>query len=152
MLKCTGCKKPKSESEFYNYAHDHKCIKCMSDDRKAKYAKDPEGHAAKKREYTKRNPDAVRDTKLRQTYGIGLDDYNHMFTEQDGKCAVCKRPETAVWRGKTIRLAVDHKDMPDGSKHVRGLLCMKCNRAQGLLEESIDSTLALAEYIKKHLK
>jgi hypothetical protein len=149
MLKCTSCKKLKKESDFYDYTHEHKCIECMSRIRKEKYAKDPKGNAAKKREFTKKNPDSIRSTKLKQAYGINAVEYDRKLAEQDGKCAICKRPETAVWRGKVLRLAVDHRKVPH---QVRGLLCMKCNRALGLLEENITSMEAMIEYTKKYLK
>lgn len=149
MRKCTRCNNLKSESAFYNYTHEQRCKPCISEVRKLKYAEDRAGNAAKKRKYTQANPDKIKDIKLKQTYGIGLEDYNHMLAQQNGVCAICKRPETAVWRGKTLRLAVDHKENPH---QVRGLLCMKCNRSFGLLEENIDFMLAMIEYAKKYLK
>jgi ribosomal protein L34E len=149
MRKCTGCNKPKRESAFYNYTHEHRCKSCISRIRKDKYAQDPIGNAAKKRAYTLINPDKVKSIKLKQTYGITLDEYNVKLAEQDGKCAICNRPETAVWRGRVLRLAVDHRKTPH---QVRGLLCMKCNRALGLLEENLESIRAMIDYVLKYLK
>jgi hypothetical protein len=68
-------------------------------------------------------------------YGITTEQRSKMLSEQDGKCALCLRPESdAGKRG----LAVDHSHDETGT--VRGLLCFTCNTALakveiGLLDE-----------------
>lgn len=44
-----------------------------------------------------------------------------MFVKQDGRCAICKKPESHFSK----RLAVDHNHK---SLKVRGLLCFRCNK------------------------
>ncbi len=150
MLKCTGpCGEPKSESEFYNYKHEQRCKACISKIRKQKYAEEAETIKVKRRAFTKANPDNIRNTKLKQTYGLTLIEWNAKFAEQDGKCAICRKPETAVWRGKVLSLAVDHCHTTGDN---RGLLCMKCNRALGLLGESLTTLFSMIRYILKYLK
>lgn len=69
------------------------------------------------------------DRRLRQTYGIGTEDYDRMFMDQGGRCWICQRLPT------TIRFSVDHihhkgyKDFDQHSKRegVRGILCFTCN-------------------------
>lgn len=149
MIKCTECENSKSESEFYNYKHERRCKQCVSEIRKAAYKANPEKHRKAKSDFTKSNPDNIRNTKLKQTYGITLKQYNDMLAKQNYGCAICGKPETAVWRGRTLSLAVDHCHTTD---KVRGLLCMKCNRAFGLLEENTTNMLNMIEYAKNHLK
>jgi len=60
----------------------------------------------------------LRDKRLRGKYGITEMDYGKMLKAQKGKCAICGRPP------KKILLAVDHDHK---TKHVRGLLCFRCN-------------------------
>jgi len=150
MLKCTGpCEGLKSESEFYNYKHEQRCKTCVSGIRKAKYRIEAEVIKAKRREYARNNPDRIKNTKLKQDFGITLKEYNQKLAEQDGKCAICKRPETAVRKGKLLMLAVDHRHADNVN---RGLLCVKCNRALGLLEENISTIINMVLYILKYLK
>lgn len=63
------------------------------------------------------DPQKARDYKLRQRYGIGLEEYKEMLANQGGLCAIC--------RGKrSYPLDVDH-DHKTGK--IRGLLCKMCN-------------------------
>ena len=87
----------------------------------------------------------VRNMNLKQ-YGINVDDYERMLAEQGGVCAACGQKETAYNQHGPHDLAVDH-DHETGV--VRGLLCMRCNRALGLLGDNADRVQALAEYRRK---
>lgn len=62
-------------------------------------------------------------------YGITTHDYNRLFDEQGGKCAICERHQTGIVK----RLFIDH-DHTTGK--VRGLLCNRCNTAVGFVETS----------------
>lgn len=64
--------------------------------------------------------------QYRYRYGITLEDYEAMLERQDGGCAICGRPP----QGK--RLSVDHNH---SNGRVRGLLCVRCNSAVGLLDD-----------------
>jgi len=83
---------------------------------------------------------------LRYYYGITFDEYGVMFTEQGGLCAICRKPETATNQYGVKRLAVDH-DHHTG--RVRGLLCSRCNRAIGLLDEDTGRMLQAVTYLAK---
>ena len=77
--------------------------------------------------------------KLRKKYGITPADYQLLFEEQKGKCAI-------VGCG---RLA-DHIDHCHERGIVRGLLCKQCNWAIGYLGESTIRAAAIIEYLRKH--
>jgi hypothetical protein len=79
--------------------------------------------------------DRREDRRLRDAYGISLEDYQRMAGEQGGLCAICKQPE---------RLVVDH-DHRTGK--VRGLLCAKCNSGIGMLGDSGDVARNAADYL-----
>jgi len=68
-------------------------------------------------------------SKLKRNYNLTVDDYNKMFEEQHGCCAICGVHQMNLNR----RLAVDHSHE---SGLVRGLLCFKCNAALGLFNDS----------------
>lgn len=48
--------------------------------------------------------DQKRDAYYRRKYGVGLDWYNARYAEQDGKCGICRRPQSVFAK----RFAVDH--------------------------------------------
>src|SRR6516164_480191 len=80
--------------------------------------------------YRQTSPDKVRDAELRKRYGIGVEKYDAMVSEQNGLCAICMRAETSTnpRTGKPRALAVDHCHR---SGHVRKLLCQNCNQGLG---------------------
>ena len=81
--------------------------------------------------------------QLIRNYGITLEQYERMFFEQDGKCAICGNPES---HSDKKRLAVDH-DHQTGK--VRGLLCNKHNRILGTLGDSVDELKRAIAYLEK---
>lgn len=68
-------------------------------------------------------PESSRRRMLRHRYGLTVDEYNTMYKQQDGKCAICGCTPT--------RLYVDHDH--ESNKH-RQLLCPGCNTMIGGLE------------------
>lgn len=88
----------------------------------------PKKCSAKKKAYRKRHPEKTKCHRLRKRYGITLDDYKEMLSNQNSCCAICKKHQSEF----SIPLGVDHCH---STSKVRGLLCGKCNRAIGLLED-----------------
>lgn len=86
---------------------------------------------SRKRYYAGKGKINARKNSIKQRYGISLEQYDQMFEKQNGRCAICGKPETAKFRGITKRLQVDHCHR---SKKVRGLLCNVCNVRLGVLE------------------
>lgn len=73
-------------------------------------------------------------------FGITEADYNRMFDEQAGLCAICHNPELE------IKLAVDHCHE---TGMVRGLLCKRCNMAIGLLGDNPDTIMNAMLYLRR---
>ena len=89
-----------------------------------------------------------RERLLRKEYKIGCSDYEAMFVAQDGRCAICCRPETRRNRRGAVQwLSVDH-DHATGK--VRGLLCASCNLMIGYAGDSATRLYSGAEYVKAH--
>lgn len=63
-----------------------------------------------------------RNRWLMAKYGITIEDYERMFEEQNGLCAICSTCDPG---GNGEHFAVDHCHKTD---RVRGLLCEPCNR------------------------
>lgn len=88
---------------------------------KKQYAQSKKGRAVSKK--------AGRKFLLKQ-YDMTLDDYDRMFAEQKGRCAICKTHQSKFGTA----LAVDHNRK---NKKVRGLLCINCNTDLQVLENKV---------------
>lgn len=95
------------------------------------------------------NPDKIRRYKLKDRYGITPEQYVELFSNQNGRCDICKKEETARHnRSKKVqKLAVDHCHL---TGKVRGLLCQDCNRGIAKFHENIDSLKKAIAYLTKH--
>ena len=77
--------------------------------------------------------DSQRPTKVMRMVGMSRKDYEIVWTEQGGLCAICGKEETGRHQSGTLkRLAVDH-DHATG--RFRGLLCCECNKKLAKLED-----------------
>ena len=128
MLKhCKKCDTTKPIENFY-LAKGRKdgrswwCSDCARAHRKKKY--DP----AKNREY-----------QLKSLYNVSTEVYDLMYSQQGGACKICRKNFDS--------LCVDH-DHKTGN--VRGLLCHKCNKAIGLLEDDISNLSNAITYLNEH--
>lgn len=120
-----------------------------------KLVRDRAYHVAHRAEHNARtaawkiaNPDTVRTMQRVQQlrlYGLVPADYDALYEAQKGLCAICRHPETAMARGKVLRLAVDHD--PDTGR-VRGLLCGACNRAIGMMRHDPARLRAAVAYLE----
>ena len=94
---------------------------------------------ARAREWRAKNPHGHREAHLQKLYGIGLEQYQKMYEEQRGACAICHRPPAT-----DKRLVVDHCH---STGHVRALLCSQCNVAIGMMGDSADRLHAAGSYL-----
>jgi hypothetical protein len=152
MKKCRKCKLPKSLSEFVKDKNTKdglsaRCRKCRSEDFKKWYTENPEVVKRVRAEGKERRRDyynsperkkIYRERYIERTFGIKYEQYDQMLEQQDGKCAICKKPETS---SKCSYLSVDH-DHKTGK--IRGLLCVSCNRGLGMFW---DDTLIMEKAI-----
>ncbi len=78
-----------------------------------------------------------KNRMLKKLYGITLEHYNNLLTDQQNSCKICL---------KEVKLFVDHCH---ATKKVRGLLCSKCNFAIGLMDDSPERLEAAAMYLRR---
>lgn len=83
--------------------------------------------------------DRKADLRLQREYGISFLEYDVVLAFQHGVCAICGKAPTMN------RLHVDHCHT---GGLIRGLLCMRCNRAIAKFEDKADLMLAGAAYIQ----
>jgi hypothetical protein len=75
------------------------------------------------------------NTRLKK-YNLTKEQYDEMVAEQEGCCAICKVEQDGL-----------HVDHDHATLRVRGLLCMKCNTALGLLQDSPDNLQRAIKYL-----
>lgn len=71
-------------------------------------------------------------TKGMRSVGFTLADFQRELERQNGKCAICQKPETGVNQWGIKKLAVDHDHV---TGKFRGLLCQICNTKLAVLED-----------------
>jgi len=92
------------------------------------------------------NPDASRNNHLKRLYGIDIEDYNRLLTEQKNCCAVCGTDKPG---GKHSSFNVDHCHT---TGKVRGLLCKSCNIMIGEAKDNVDILKNAMLYLNEHNK
>lgn len=83
--------------------------------------------------------DQRKNWHLKKTFGITLEQYREMLSDQNGTCAICLREDSS-----DRMLAVDHCHK---TGKVRGLLCQMCNRAIGQLDDDISRLRRAIDYL-----
>ena len=136
--------KVQASRKTWNEAHPEKveeykiqCAQFYKDNPDKKKSKDKKYRDKNKlrlnamnRKWRKNNPEVVRKHNLKKYFGLTVQDYDNMYIEQGGCCAICGTHQSEL----KLRLSVDH-DHETGQ--LRGLLCGSCNTALGLLKDSI---------------
>jgi hypothetical protein len=97
----------------------------------------------------KRRKGYMRQYDLNKSYGITVDQYNELYNNQNGKCAICDKTVEEKHKGRKKNLCIDHCH---DEGFIRGLLCDSCNRGIGLFEDDPELLLKAATYLKKHKK
>lgn len=95
--------------------------------------------------YRSLRSESFKGYELKKHYGMSREEYEALARKQGHKCLICGQPEGTTIRGKKISLAVDHCHTKG---HVRGLLCIHCNRGLGLFRDSPELLERAAEYLR----
>lgn len=82
-----------------------------------------------------------RAYSLKHTYGITIEDYNKMFSDQSGCCKICGIHENKL--NKILHVDHCHK-----SGRIRGLLCTKCNSVLALCDDNVQVLSEAINYLK----
>lgn len=112
----------------------------------------PDGLAAYCRECWKelkrtkyRYPDKTHLYYVRYRYKVTPEEYDRLFKEQGGRCAICKRMAENT-NGKGKRLHVDHCH---DSKRIRALLCSSCNAVIGYARDDPKVLESAIRYLRR---
>ena len=84
-----------------------------------------------------------RELNLKTKYNLTIAEYETMFQEQGGVCAICSESDP---KGKGF-WHVDHDHM---TGKVRGILCDWCNRGLGQYRDNVNYLMSAAAYLIKN--
>jgi hypothetical protein len=170
---CTDCGEIKPVAEFHGKGlakdgtqkYQSYCRKCANKRRAARGTspevvrrasqKHREAHretlAQRQRERRLANPQlkvADADRHLWRKYGITRDEWEQMFAQQGGACAICGVPLQPGPRVRTDpvmdKVCVDHCH---DTGMVRGLLCDPCNKGLGSFRDNPDLLANAIKYL-----
>ncbi len=148
--KCGKCQEVKEASRF-SLSKNNACW-CKECCRKsaAKWRNEnPEKYAKQNRrwredkEYRRRMIEYGRRRRLFIRYEITVEDYDSMFDQQGGICAICKEPPSKS-NTRWGLLQVDHCHE---TGDVRGLLCGPCNMGLGSFHDKPERLAAAKAYL-----
>lgn len=81
-----------------------------------------------------------------RTHGVGWALYERLLSEQEQKCAIC-----AISLDEYRRKYTKHREFSLDHCHKtgakRGLLCHNCNRAIGMMQDSVEILQSAIEYL-----
>lgn len=109
------------------------------------YAQNKDRINARRKEKYARQRDHFRNQALSSKYGMTSKQYDTLLATQNGVCAICRKPETRMARGRLLPLSVDHCHR---SGENRGLLCSQCNPGLGNFTDSPKLLRAAAAYLE----
>jgi len=139
---CTKCHEELPLSAFKwvrtRNRHESRCKKCLNAAALRRYHANPKPSRAE-----------MRRSHLKRKYGITAEQYEALAESQGRQCAICGTPEAAILASDSGRhlnagLYVDHCHT---TGEIRGLLCVRCNRALGGFQDDPARLRAAARYL-----
>jgi hypothetical protein len=97
------------------------------------------------KQYYIKNKEERRKYKYLNRYGLTMEQYNEMFNNQNGCCAICGIHQSELKR----KLFVDHCHE---SGEVRKLLCNHCNLMLGNANDNKDILFNAIQYLEEYDK
>jgi hypothetical protein len=149
---CTRCGKTKPRAQFPTRKDRacgirSQCKLCERERSRRKkirtYWRDPVKNAARTKEWRDNNRDRwlkiQRNSELKKSYGITLNQKDELINKQKHKCAICETtdPGTKGW-------CVDHCHK---TKVIRGILCNFCNLMLGYARDNTATLAKAAKYL-----
>lgn len=142
---CPGCKEIYDHSSFSTMkvgcGLSSHCLSCMRELGRRRSDR-PGGKEKRVERYKEQKPDYHR-RRLKNKYGMTVEEYYSLLKEQGGGCAICGRtPEV-----NKKMLAVDHNHTTGKN---RGILCSSCNLCIGFVEKNNMDLGKISDYLTKH--
>lgn len=136
----------KINSEKYKTSSKKYLQKHSEENRKkaCKWAKDnPKKANIKTKRWADANKEKIQAKRRRQRYGLLQFEFDLMMKNQGNKCALCYEEFGLIY---SQRPTVDHDHK---TNKVRGILCDRCNRLLGGVNDDIKLLELAIEYLKR---
>lgn len=147
MKTCIRCERSQPLSEFYTrplsdgrLTHRGTCKSCMAEETRLAREANRERYNAYQRTHAAKLGRRAR--KLRDEYGMTLQQWDLIWASQDFACAICK--------GQSGDESL-HGDHDHATGKFRGILCGLCNRMLGQGQDNPQRLLAGAAYLVERL-
>lgn len=142
--RCHKCEIEKDVSLFNKNkstkdGYTSQCKECY----RSWHKNNPEKSKEQSKQWRNNHPKRTIGFYLKSKYNITLKDYNTLFEQQNGYCAICGTHQTNF----KLRFAVDHNHR---TGEVRGLLCFKCNWILGRTNDNINVFKNAISYLEKY--
>lgn len=111
----------------------------------AERIRDPGAVTRRYRAQLARNPQLPRQRRLREVFGLTLEDYDQLVAAKP-TCWVCHAPPE---EGRNLAVDHDHNKAKGERGFIRGLLCITCNVWLGHFENGADWMPAAARYLER---
>ena len=147
MKTCICCGIEKSLEDFYRESRvkDGRQARCKTCHKKVteKYRKNnPEIYRKASMKHWNKLNEKKKHERWIKRYGVTSEEYQKMYNAQKGVCKICKNP------CKTKQtLSIDHCHK---TGKIRGLLCIKCNTALGMLNDNIEYFKEAIDYLNHY--
>lgn len=154
MKVCNTCQVEKPLDLFARqtkgkYGRRGSCKACVAEYSKQYGSRNMARIVEYNREWRSKNPEKVLQRRLKNKYGIGLDQYEDILEAQGGRCAICGDSESKLFVDHDHSCCEGHKSC---GKCVRGLLCRLCNAGIGMFLDDTDRMEKAITYIKEKNK
>jgi len=144
--KYNNCDEIKEKNKNYNKEWRTKNSEILKEKKKQYYIDNYDNRKIYSKEYYKKNKKKIneqfRKYKILQ-YGLSIDEHTALLNNQNMCCAICGINENEL--KTSLHIDHDHK-----TSKIRGLLCMKCNRAIGYFNDDINLLKNAIEYLNKN--
>ena len=173
--QCTNCKTFKPFKDFHKFSkssdgYKHFCKLCVREydliknDATRKMPRKIQGikiHCRKCERYLDKSAFWGKNTYCRQCsvlighssnikrYGLTVDDYINLEKSQNGVCKICGETEKY---NKRLSIDHDHSCCPGATSCtdcIRGLLCSRCNKVLGQINDNEVLLQKMIDYLKK---
>lgn len=138
MKVCTSCSIELPEDAFFKRSENNSlrshCKVCLLQQTKARNTNNKHKSAYK--------------YNLKVKYGLSVEDYNELYLQQQGKCAICSCELGN--RYLSIDGETPHIDHSHITNKVRNLLCTLCNKGLGSFKDNIYLLDKAKEYLENH--
>ena len=143
--RCPKCGIVKEVTEFHRNKRQaggfqSYCKKCFLANQKKYRQTEKAKKVMRETDRKRRNSPTGKSKILMRKYGISLEQWQGLFDKQEGCCAICGTHQSELKQ----TLNVDHCHV---TEIVRGLLCINCNMAIGLLQDNSNTAKKASEYL-----